>query len=230
MSELRAFFEERKGEVNTYFTFINYVGIDHVGHKNIKFDSQHNLLTTNELKQVLKSNCILILYNLIEGVVTKSMEYIVDDINDKNISYKDLQLGFKQLILQTTNNINPNDFKDKNINLVNFIDVVFDEIFSFTFNKKNKKFVLGGGGNIDARMIREDISKKFNIKFSRKEDTLLDIKKDRNDLAHGSKSYIECSQGKTLKDIKKQKTKIFNYLDAYIKAIDKYVDNQKYKK
>ena len=48
-------------------------------------------------------------------------------------------------------------------------------------------------------------------------------------MAHGSKSYIECSQGKTLRDIKKQKTKVFRYLDAYIKAIDKYVDDEKYR-
>lgn len=52
--------------------------------------------------------------------------------------------------------------------------------------------------------------------------------KDRNDLAHGSKSYVECSQTKTLRGIKKDKTKVFKYLDAYIKAIDKYVENEKY--
>ena len=211
MSELREFFDERKDEVNTYFTFINHVGIDHVGHKTIKFDSKNNLLVTDELKQVLKSNCILILYNLIEGVVTKSMEYIIDDINDNNVKYCELELGFKQLILKTTSCVRASDFKDRNIDLVNFIDIVFNEVFDFTFNRNTKKHLLGGGGNIDARVIRENIAKKFKIRFSRREDSLNEIMKDRNDLAHGSKSYVECSQTKTLRGIKKQKTKVFNY-------------------
>ena len=81
MSDLRVFFDERKSEVDVYFNFIKHVGIDRINHKTIKFDAKTNFQTTDDLKKVLKSNCILILYNLIEGVVTNSVEFIIDKIN-----------------------------------------------------------------------------------------------------------------------------------------------------
>jgi hypothetical protein len=229
MNELEVFFEERKKEVNIYFDFINPIGIDRASHKNIKFDSRNELRTTNELKQVLKSNCILILYNLIEGVVSKSIEYVMDSINDQEIKYGDLKPGLKQIILKSTTKIKKNDFKDRNVDLVNYLDSVFDEIFDFEMNKENKKIIMSGGGNIDARFIREEIAAKLHMRFSRKEDCLVSIKNDRNSLAHGSKSYISCSRDKTLRDIKKDKTKVFTYLKNYVNAITKYVDNEGYK-
>ena len=87
MSDLRMFFDERKSEVDVYFNFIKYIGIDNINHKKIKFDTRINFQTTDDLKKVLKSNCILILYNLIEGVISKSIEEIFDTINNKQIKY-----------------------------------------------------------------------------------------------------------------------------------------------
>lgn len=55
------------------------------------------------------------------------------------------------------------------------------------------------------------------------------IKTNRNHLAHGEKSYIECSQDKTFRDIKKWKTATFNYLEKYVSAIEKYIQNEDYK-
>jgi len=63
----------------------------------------------------------------------------------------------------------------------------------------------------------------------RKEDKLVIVKNDRNHLAHGSKSFIECSQDKTFREIKDYKTKIFRYLDSYVNAVDKYIEEEKYK-
>jgi len=186
VSDLKEFFEERKSEVNIYFEFINPIGIDNSRNKTIKYDAQNKLTTTNELKQVLKSNGIMILYNLIEGVITKSIEYIIDSVNDKQIKYSDLKPGFKHIVLKSTSTIRSNDFKDKNLKLVDFIDNIFEEIFDFTFDEKSKKIILSGGGNIDSKFIREQIAEKLHIRFSRKESCLASIKKDRNDLAHGS--------------------------------------------
>lgn len=230
MSDLREFFEERKNEVNIYFEFINPIGIDNSRNKTIKYDSQNKLTTTNELKQVLKSNGIMILYNLIEGVVSKSLEEIIDCINDQEIKYCDLKPGFKRIILKSTSKKTTKDFEEKNIDLVNFIDSICQEVFNLELNQDNKKILSGGGGNIDAKYIRDNIAKKLHIRFSRNEDCLVTIKNDRNHLAHGSKSYITCSQNKTLNEIKKQKTKVFKYLNHYVNAIDKYVDTEQYKK
>lgn len=228
MSDLRVFFDERKSEVDVYFNFIKNVGIDRINHKTIKFDAKTNFQTTDDLKKVLKSNCILILYNLIEGVVTKSVEFIIDKINDQQIEYKDLIKGIKYLMLRTSSKQKIQSFEHMNKDLVGIIDNLFNEVFNVTFDREAKKRILGGGGDFNDNFINE-ISKKLDISFSRTERTLSDLKIDRNDLAHGSKSYIECSQNKTFSDIKKQKTKVFKYLDYYVKAVEKFIEEKKYK-
>jgi hypothetical protein len=229
MSDLRMFFDERKSEVDVYFNFIKYIGIDNINHKKIKFDTRINFQTTDDLKKVLKSNCILILYNLIEGVISKSIEEIFDTINNKQIKYNELKLGLKNILLKTPNF--QKKFKEINNDLVLFIDGIFDEIFYYEMSnfKNTKNIVLGGGGNIDARFIKENIAKNLHINFKRREDSLRTIKTNRNHLAHGEKSYIECSQDKTFRDIKKWKTATFNYLEKYVSAIEKYIQNEDYK-
>ena len=229
MSEMGNFFEIRKKEVNLYFDFIGKLGIDSVSNKKISLNKSKNYYISDDLKKVLKSNSIMLLYNLIEGVVAKSIEYVIDDMNDKNIKYNELKPFFKKIILKTSNKINKNDFKDINNNLVKFIDNVFEEMFYFEFTKENKKIILQGGGNIDSRFIKEKIIKSFQINFRSNEPILVQIKKDRNNLAHGSKSFSECSQDKTFREIKTYKTKVFRYLNNYVKAIEKYVEKQGYK-
>ena len=138
MSDLRVFFDERKSEVDVYFNFIKHVGIDRINHKTIKFDAKTNFQTTDDLKNVLKSNCILILYNLIEGVVTKSVEFIIDKINDQQIEYKNLTEGIKYLMLRTSSKQKRQSFEHMNKDLVEIIDNIFDEIFNVTFDNITK--------------------------------------------------------------------------------------------
>ena len=141
MSDLRMFFDERKSEVDVYFNFIKYIGIDNINHKKIKFDTRINFQTTDDLKKVLKSNCILILYNLIEGVISKSIEEIFDTINNKQIKYNELKLGLKNILLKTPNF--QKKFKEINNDLVLFIDGIFDEIFYYEMsNFKNTKNIV----------------------------------------------------------------------------------------
>lgn len=230
MSDLINYFEERKSEIDIYFDFINKIGIDKNNHKTIQFDSKNSLQTTDDLKKVLKSNCILILYNLIEGVTSKSVEHIFDALNDQQVKYSDLKLGFKNILLKTPNF--QKKFKQIDRDLVEFIDGLFEEIFYYEMSnfKDTKNIVLGGGGNIDARYIKEKLAPSLHINFHRREDALLTIKTNRNHLAHGEKSYVECSQDKTFREIKSWKTKTYKYLSFYIQAVEKYILNEGYKK
>lgn len=130
---------------------------------------------------------------------------IFDTINNKQIKYNELKLGLKNILLKTPNF--QKKFKEINNDLVLFIDGIFDEIFYYEMSnfKNTKNIVLGGGGNIDARFIKENIAKNLHINFKRREDSLRTIKTNRNHLAHGEKSYIECSQDKTLEILKNGK-------------------------
>ena len=74
--------------------------------------------------------------------------------------------------------------------------------------KIQKNIVLGGGGNIDARFIKENIAKNLHINFKRREDSLRTIKTNRNHLAHAEKSYMNVHKIKLLEILKMENSYI----------------------
>ena len=57
---------------------------------------------------------------------------------------------------------------------------------------------------------------------------LLTIKVNRNDLAHGIKSFIEVGRDKTADELLEIKDKTISYLRRILKNIEIYLDNQEY--
>ncbi len=75
MSELREFFEERQDEVEKFFIFLE------------KIDMEDEYMSD---MPILKSQSILMLYNLIEGTVNKGIEYIFDTIGDEQLKHDEI--------------------------------------------------------------------------------------------------------------------------------------------
>ena len=60
--------------------------------------------------------------------------------------------------------------------------------------------------------------------------TLNDIKRKRNWLAHGEKSFIEVGSTSTFSQLQEAKDYVFTFLSEYITAVETYIRNQHYKK
>jgi hypothetical protein len=212
MSDLRDFFDERRDEVEQFFTFLN----------KIEEDS-----TYSSDMAILKSQAILMLYNLIEGSVNRGIEYIFDSVTDCSLQHNELSNDIRVMWFRYFNlHSDDNGQSKKSLEeLDKFIDNIV-EINLERFRKFNKSYF--SSGTLDSSAIKK-ILKKFSIECDFSEYQLQVVKNDRNFLAHGEKSFIEVSQEKSTSDIENMKNKIFDYLYRYILVIEEYVDDEKYK-
>ncbi|CAM3707123.1 MAE_28990/MAE_18760 family HEPN-like nuclease [Elizabethkingia occulta] len=59
--------------------------------------------------------------------------------------------------------------------------------------------------------------------------TLVDIKKKRNWLAHGEKSFIEVGRSSTFSQLEEAKNYVRAFLDEFITSVEDYITNQHFK-
>ena len=212
MSELREFFDERKGEVEQFFIFL----------EQIETDANYN---SNII--ILKSQAILMLYNLIEGTVNKGIEYIFDTIGDEALKHNQISSEIRVMWLRYFK-LHLDD-NGQNIETLQNIEKLLNDIVEINisqFRKNNSSYF--SSGTLDSVSIKK-ILKKFSIECTFFEYQLKFIKEDRNFLAHGEKSFTEVSQNKTLPSLIEDKNKVIAFLDKYVEVIEAYINNEKYK-
>jgi len=212
MSELENFYNERKLEIEKFILLLE------------KLDNMNEYLTD---MPILKSQAILMMYNLIEGTVNKGLEYIFDSISNDNLKHNELSEHIK-IIWMRYFKLHLDDEGHHQVRLTDFDTFLNDsvEIDINKFRKSNPSYF--SGGSLDSASIKK-ILKKFSISLNSSEYLLKEIKDNRNFLAHGEKSFTEVSQSKTVSSIKNTQDKVFIFLESYIFEIQKYIDENKYK-
>jgi len=212
MSDLQDFFDERKQEVDTFIQFIGRV--------------EEQSIYTEEIK-ILKSQAILMLYNLIEGTVNKGIETIFNKVSDKELSHHEASHQICIIWLRYFKlHLGDDGQHDNRLSSVNkFINESID-IDITTFREKNSSYFKGG--SLDSGAIKE-ILKKFSIEFNHSEYKLKEIKKERNFLAHGEKSFTEIGQSKTVEEVKETMSKVIEFLSLYVAEIEKYLNEELYR-
>jgi len=88
-------------------------------------------------------------------------------------------------------------------------------------------------GNIDARKIKQTaneygFSSQTDYAKTGKGADLLSIKSNRNDLAHGYKSFAEVGKDKTADELLEIKKKTVSYLREILQNIEQYLSNKEY--
>ena len=81
-------FNERKAEIDFYFDVL------------ADFESNNDFVKTRDnvtLLLIMKSNFILMLYNLVEACVSSGMKEVIEHINEENLSYDLLIENLKKL-------------------------------------------------------------------------------------------------------------------------------------
>ena len=83
-------------------------------------------------------------------------------------------------------------------------------------------------GNVDARKIR-DLADEYGFTHPAADGSdLLVVKTNRNDLAHGSKSFADVGRDYTITDIIAMKDKIIIYLKAMLDNVADYILGKQY--
>lgn len=188
-------------------------------------------LTYQALINILKSNVSLMIYNIIEYTVTNLIDSIYDEIRINHLSYIDVNDSIRSLwrktILKSVNDPNANfsTFLKKNEEIISAI-LSNNELNMYAKN-------ILPGGNLDGNSIKETFeSHGIRVRTNSRNyrpDILIGIKENRNNLAHGSVSFVEAMREDSIDDIKTSEILVVGFLEELIETVSTYIEEQKYK-
>jgi hypothetical protein len=214
-------FQKRSEEVSKYFIFLQNLQQGKI--KLVEEIPGNNKAKERDkvLEHTLKASAYLLLYNLIESTMKNAIEAIFDELQNQGVSFDDIRPELKKIILVNLKRRNPDKILDE-------IQDISLDIVQIGFNREELF-----AGNIDSKLIRET-AKKYGFysptddkKITNGEDLYL-VKKNRNDLAHGSKSFTEVGKEKGADELIKIKNQVVEYLEGILKKVETYIDKQEY--
>jgi hypothetical protein len=215
-------FNERSREVSKYFIFLKSLeqGTTKLSMAG-KGGSPKIREIDPELIKTLKASGFLLLYNLVEATMRNAIEAIFDELRGKGVSYDQISPKLKKIVLKNLKKRNP----DKIFSSITAISL---DIITAGFDKQDLF-----SGNIDGRKI---IDTATEYGFSHLTDyartahgsDLLTVKSNRNDLAHGIKSFAEVGRDKSAAELLEIKNKIVRYLKQILQNIEQYLSNKVY--
>ncbi|MFN0082382.1 MAG: MAE_28990/MAE_18760 family HEPN-like nuclease [Ferruginibacter sp.] len=232
--EIRIEFEKRKTEIELYLEILKtanfdkakLTGYDSVEGKNI------DLLFDGEKIKILTANSFLLIYNLVESTIYNSIVSIFDAITDNGVKYFEMIQEVQKYWL---NNLYKHDVNKKKETIIDTFMNIAVQIFENTISLASNE--INYGGSLDAQTIFET-AKSMRIEVANIHKMydknlhgsfLVDIKKKRNWLAHGEKTFSEVGTNVSYSEIEAAKNAVIIFLEEYINSVEAYINNQKYK-
>ncbi len=184
-------FEDKKTEIDKYFNFVDFLEsyILEEG-KTLKYHLNGKTVATKieDIEQkMLRANCYLMLYNLVEGSITESIDAIFDVLSIQNVhckylthAYKKIWINYQECLVKITaessNKADPKNHSKNKVNkalseILNRIEFfkilpVTDKDGNIVKNYNAYLKVIDStdiSGNIDARKIRDTLVKKYDF-------------------------------------------------------------------
>jgi len=205
--DARESFNDRVAETEAYFSFLHNV-----------LSGDTGIQIPAELRYTLTSVGYLVLYNLVESTSRVYLKLIHQSMICERIALEETTDLIRNVVL---------DGFRKNKPSAAFISSLSDlktQIMSECYDEDT--FF---SGNVDAKLLRK-IAAKYGFSAPKSCYGLLEIKNKRNDLAHGKKSFVECSKHEAEETIVKFKESIIKYLSTLSDSIELFVKNKNYKK
>jgi len=222
MNDVILDFNTRAKEVHDYFIFIESLLKETTKLVEVDSAGNHtNKILDPELAKTLKANGFLLLYNLVESTMRNAIEAIFEKLKNQRVSFDQLKRKIKVIVLQNLKNRSPDQ-------ICWTINELSTDIITATFERE-KLF----SGNVDAREIKKIADKygfscQTNAQNTKNGENLLVVKSNRNDLAHGIKSFEEVGRDKTIEELLKIKEEVVEYLRQILENIRDYLDNEEY--
>ncbi len=218
-TDLVPFFEERYAEIEAYLSFLQ--NVEDAAREGAPRLRGTDALITTEHKRILNSSLYLQLYNLVVATVLRCLEAVVAAVEEAERRPSELSIGLRtewvRSVARTHSDLGP----DKRLEAV--LDLC--EQLLQQMPVKGFKIERGGGGNWDDSSIEKMCERVgFGLELSpnvvraakrhvRDDMGALKLVKDRrNGLAHGSLSFVDCSDGVTVSELKGLATAVCDYL------------------
>lgn len=217
MNSTKVEYNKRLHEVEVYFETLELLDKGNCTIKCVDILEQETVKKIDsELSTILKANGFLLLYNLVESTIRKSLDAILFSIHTSSVTFDSLSEELRKLWIKQ---------EGKNANTKKIIEIankILDKEFLFF-----EKDCVDISGNIDAQKIREILRQLGGneIKDGR---YLKEIKDKRNNLAHGDFSFSEIGKDYTVKDLIKYKDETRDYLLKVLAEIELYINSKKF--
>lgn len=217
MNNTRLEYSRRLHEVEIYFDTLKLLDGGNCSIQCVDIlGNESNKEIDSELSTILKANGFLLLYNLIESTIRKSIDAVVNSMYSSKVTFRSLSDELRKLwIRQEGKNAN-----DDKIFLI-ARTVLDNRLLSF------ENDFIHISGNIDAQEIRKILKKVGGSEISNGR-CLKTIKDKRNHLAHGEFSFSEIGRDLTVNELIKYKDDTKDYLDKVLDEIQSFIDNRKY--
>ncbi len=210
MLTVKTDFAARSQEIKTYFEFACDL-VD--GRRTIS--PPLPTAEFEEFKKTLKANAFLLLYNLVESTLCNAIEAIFDDLGANAVRFDQCRKELQCVILSNLRRHNVDKIQPV------LTDIAL-HVVTQTFRKKQLF-----AGNVDARKVR-DTAVDFGFAAPPNGHKLVDVKKARNSLAHGEKSFAEVGRDSTTGDLKNMEMNVIAYLSNTIDNIEAYLTSKQY--
>lgn len=168
--------------------------------------------------KTMKSNAIIMLYNLVEATVRTTMNEYYDHYNSKHVTYTEAIEEIKKLWVKYSSQ----DFKNNLIQnqVFQLVEGCIDKEYYLSLDFE--KFSLSG--NADLREIK-NILDSHGINYNKDEvqgygGSLLSVKNMRNLLAHGNISFEDNGKEITTSDLTAYKIQIYQCLDYFMNKVE----------
>lgn len=229
MDLVRANFNDRKDEIDLYFEFIDF--LDNI-EKTENMGKSSYILYNKDIEKIIRANSLLMLYNLVESTLVTGMEEVYSALKENNITYSQVRSEIREIWF----NYRFSNAYDRKAHYDTYKKTAEKIITSIMLNEPlilDRK-ATGISGNLDATSIR-DVCKKHGIQFHTPVnchggEKLTQVKDQRNQLAHGTLSFVECGRDFTVEDLHVIKEEVENFLSGFIDSIELYYDNEEYLK
>ena len=219
-------FDERKQEIEEYYSALEELYVS----KNITNNDEKYL--DDAFLKMLKANAILMIYNVVESTIMSAILKIYDSFFQQELTYNMVRKEIQDIWFS----YKFNQVYDKNAHFNSYRGKA-KEIIDFVLDNKILKLdrkATDISGNLDAQKIR-DICNNHGIIIHldpqcRGGEILKEVKEERNNLAHGTISFVECGRNYSIDDLKKIKNETECFLENILEGMKDYYENQLYLK
>ena len=187
-----------------------------------------NTIDNRRFYKIMKSNFLLMLYNLVEACIVSGMMEIYEDLKNNGCSYNQVIREIQDI----WSKFKINEIYGSATGRTAYENRVRQIIQDITTNAPIvlSKDALGISGNLNARKIKEICDKhRIRYRLQNQGESLERIKRERNSLAHGDVSFSDCARDLTINDLESIKDEVEQFLQDILNGMKDYYDQKLYK-
>lgn len=220
MQNTLGIFEDRKEEINFYYSIM--IEIESA-------DGHIETIDNNRLVKIMKSNLLLMLYNLVEACVVSGMMEIYEDLKNDGCSYNSVISEIQNIWAKNEINEIYGPTTER-IAYENRVQRIIQNITSESPIILSRD-ALGVSGNLNAKKIKEICDRhRIRYRLETRGELLERVKLERNNLAHGDVSFSDCARNLSLSDLETINNEVFLFIDGILKGMTDYYIGKQYRR